>query len=123
MHCRPHHVLPAIVHPTKCCVKHNFMNNVVPHIHPTHTTTVNHLNYQHQHYFPQTQSFVNDVSNQQFYHPPGSVPPFGPGAVAGAGIGPGPMPGFGPGPGPGAVAGAEYMPGQAQVPPNWRRRR
>ncbi|PLR77185.1 spore coat protein CotD [Bacillus sp. V3-13] len=129
MHCRPSHVLPAVLHPTKCCVKHNFINNVVPHIHPTHTTTVNHVNYQHQHYFPQTQSVVNEVTHQQFFHPPGSVPPFGPGAVAGANIGPGPfgapgpgpMPGFAPGPG--AVAGAEFMPGQAQVPPNWRRRR
>ncbi|MFB6466053.1 CotD family spore coat protein [Cytobacillus sp. Hz8] len=29
--------------------EHNFINNVVPHIHPSHTTTVNHINIQHKH--------------------------------------------------------------------------
>ncbi|EIJ78631.1 Spore coat protein CotD [Bacillus methanolicus PB1] len=119
MYCKPSHVLPAIVHPTKCCVDHNFVNNVVPHIHPTHTTTVNHINYQHQHYFPHSQSVVNEVTNQQFFNPPYPVAgPFGPrprpGAVAGAFD----YPGYGPGMGPDAVAG-EYFPG-AQKPPNWR---
>ncbi|WP_445492264.1 CotD family spore coat protein [Niallia sp. 03133] len=65
MHCRPKHVLPAVVHPTKCCVNHTFSNNIVPHIHPTHTTTVNHVNYEHQHYFPHTQSVENVVTNTQ----------------------------------------------------------
>lgn len=68
---RPTNVLPAIVHPTKCCVNKTFQNNVVPHIHPTHTTNVNHINFQHQHYFPQTQSTVNQVTNQQFIAAPG----------------------------------------------------
>jgi spore coat protein D len=125
MHCKPSHVLPAVVHPTKCCVNHNFVNNVVPHIHPTHTTTVNHINFQHKHYFPHTQSVVDEVTNQQFFHPPYPAgPAFGPrprpGAVAGAFMPDyGPGPGFGPGMGPSAVAGAEFFPG-AQMPPNWR---
>ena len=104
MHCRPTNVLPAVVYPTKCCVNHNFINNVVPHIHPAHTTTVNHINYQNQHYFPQTQSVVNEVTSQQFFNPPyPAAPGFGapprPGAVAGAATGPGfpPGPGMGPG--------------------------
>ncbi|WP_419393744.1 CotD family spore coat protein [Cytobacillus praedii] len=76
MYCgpRPTNVLPAIVHPTKCCVNNTFQNNVVPHIHPTHTTNVNHINFQHQHYFPQTQSTVNQVTNQQFVAAPGPFP-------------------------------------------------
>lgn len=104
MHCKPN-VLPAVVHPTKCCVNQTFQNNIVPHIHPTHTTTVNHVNFQHQHFFPQTQSTVNEVTHQNFVAPPGpvtTVPFGGPGAQFG---GPGASfggPGFGAGPfGPG----------------------
>lgn len=109
MHCGPKksNVLPAVVHPTKCCVNNTFQNNVVPHIHPQHTTTVNHINYDHVHYFPQTQSVVNEVTNQQFVagSGPAPVPGFGgaPGFGAGApGFG-GPTPGFG-GPGFGGPA-------------------
>ncbi len=78
MHCRPRpsQVLPAVMHPTKHCVNHTFSNYEVPHIHPQHTTTVNHVNYQHKHYFPQTQSVVSDVTNQQFNC--GPRPPMGP---------------------------------------------
>ena len=73
MHCKPN-VLPAICHPTKCCVNHTFQNNIVPHIHPTHTTTVNHVNYEHQHFFPQTQSVQNVVTNTQANMGPAPVP-------------------------------------------------
>ncbi|MDQ0155172.1 CotD family spore coat protein [Robertmurraya andreesenii] len=81
MFCRPN-ILPTIVHPTKCCVNQTFSNNIVPHVHPTHTTTVNHINFQHQHYFPQSYSAVNEVTHQHFAAPPGPVvpsPPFGAG--------------------------------------------
>lgn len=64
MFCRPN-VMPPIVYPTKCCVNNTFSKTIVPHVHPTHTTTVNHQMFEHQHYFPQTQSTVNEVSNQQ----------------------------------------------------------
>ncbi|MBP2241326.1 spore coat protein D [Cytobacillus eiseniae] len=76
MHCGPKttNVLPAIVHPTKCCVNNTFQNNIVPHIHPTHTTTVNHVNFQHQHYFPHTNSNVTQVTNQQFVAGGGQAP-------------------------------------------------
>ncbi|MFK4997792.1 CotD family spore coat protein [Bacillus sp. N9] len=43
--------MPAVVHPTKCCVKHSYNNIIVPEIHPSHTTHVNHENIIHQHYF------------------------------------------------------------------------
>ena len=84
--CNPK-VLPAIVHPTKCCTNHSYQNYVVPHIHPSHTTNVNHEFYAHQHYYPHTESFANEVSHQHFNAGPGPVP--------GPGFGPmsGPMPG------------------------------
>lgn len=80
-------VLPAVVHPTKCCVKHTHQNVIVPEIHPTHTTNVNHTNYQHQHYFPHTESVVNEVSNQQM-NMPGPGPGMGPMGVGPMGVGP-----------------------------------
>lgn len=59
-------VCQPIVHPTKCCTNHTCTNYVVPHIHPSHTTNVNHEFYAHQHYYPHTQSFQNEVSHQHF---------------------------------------------------------
>jgi len=102
MYCgpRPTNVLPAIVCPPKCNVNHTFQNNIQPVVHPSHTTTVNHVNTQFQHYFPHTQSVVN-------------TPPTAQNVVAGASTGPG----FGPGFGPGAVApgfaGPGFGPGAA----------
>ena len=58
MHCPPH-VMAPIVHPPKCCTQHYFQATVVPHIHPSHTTHVNHHLFQHQHYFPHTESVTN----------------------------------------------------------------
>jgi spore coat protein D len=124
MYCRPTKVLPAVVHPTKCCVNHNFENIIVPHVFPTHTTTVNHTNYQNQQHFPHSQSVVNEVTNTNVGPVPGPPPRpntggFGgyPGSVAGAFSGPGaglggyPGPGVGPGGYPGSVAGAFSGPG------------
>ncbi|GIN91996.1 hypothetical protein J6TS1_24370 [Siminovitchia terrae] len=94
-------VLPAVVHPTKCCVNHKFYNNIIPEIHPTHTTNVNHINCEHQHYFPHTESVVNEVTNTQSFAPgpgPGIGVPPGPGfgPMAGPGMGPMMGPGMGP---------------------------
>lgn len=103
MHCRPRptNICPTVVHPTECCVNHNHVNNVVPHVHPSHTTNVNHINYDHVHYFPHTESTVTEVTNQQFYGGPGPVP-FGAGPAAPYA----PGPGYGAGPGFGAAPGA-----------------
>ncbi|WP_338066684.1 CotD family spore coat protein [Peribacillus acanthi] len=60
----PTQVMPTVMHPTQNVVQQNVIKHIVPHVHPTHTTTVNHHVYQHQHYFPQTQSVVNQCSNQ-----------------------------------------------------------
>ena len=56
----PTQVAPAQVSPTQEVVKTNIFTTVVPHYHPTHTTTVNRHIMQNQHYFPQTQSVVNE---------------------------------------------------------------
>ncbi len=92
----PAFTAPPVVHPTKYCDTHTFSTTVVPHIHPTHNTLINHQMIQNQHYFPQTQSVLNTVSQTD-------VPGYGPvPQVAGAATGPyGPGPGpYGPGPGP-----------------------
>ena len=115
MYPRPTKCMPPIVHPTKCCTQFTSQEVVVPHIHPSHNTLVNHTNVKHVHYFPQTQSVVNETSNQQFFggaqQYPTQVGGAGyPGQVAGAGY-PGQVAGAGyPGQGgyPGQVAGASY---------------
>lgn len=61
----PTQTLPPVVHPTQNVINKNIMKHVVPHVHPTHTTTVNEHVFQHQHHFPQTQSVVNKCCNQQ----------------------------------------------------------
>ncbi|MCR9038584.1 spore coat protein CotD [Bacillus sp. L381] len=63
--CRPN-VMPPIVHPTNCCEHHCFTNTVVPHIHPQHTTNVNHHNFEHVHYYPHTFSNVDPTTHQHF---------------------------------------------------------
>ncbi|MEH7313200.1 spore coat protein [Priestia megaterium] len=98
MYPRPTKCMPPIVHPTKCCTQFTSQEVVVPHIHPSHNTLVNHTNVKHVHYFPQTQSVVNETSNQQFF---GGAQQY-PTQVGGAGY-PGQMGGY-----PGQVAGASY---------------
>ncbi|MFD0824618.1 CotD family spore coat protein [Neobacillus sp. M.A.Huq-85] len=51
---------PPLVSPGQQYVKTNLFNKVVQHIHPSHTTTVNKLHVNHQHYFPHTESCVNE---------------------------------------------------------------
>ena len=51
---------PPLVSPGQQYVKTNLFNKVVTHLHPSHTTTVNKLHVNHQHYFPHTESCVNE---------------------------------------------------------------
>lgn len=44
------------VSPTQQYLQRNITNNVVPHVHPSHLTTVNQENVINQHYFPHTNS-------------------------------------------------------------------
>ncbi|WP_082090196.1 CotD family spore coat protein [Bacillus thermotolerans] len=55
---------PPQISPTQHFVKTNLYNRVVPHIHPSHTTTVNKHMTTHQHYFPHTESVVNEYHEQ-----------------------------------------------------------
>ncbi|AZU63107.1 CotD family spore coat protein [Neobacillus mesonae] len=106
-------VTPPIIHPTTNYVNHTFSKTVVPHIHPVHTTTVNHHMFEHKHYCPHTSSCCEEVCNQHVnccnpcapggMPAPNVLPGYG---MGGAGFGPG-GPGFGPG-GPGFGAGP-YM--------------
>ena len=48
------------VSPTREYVQRNVTNTVVPHYHPSHLTTVNQQHINNQHYFPHTQSVVNE---------------------------------------------------------------
>ncbi|MFD0051654.1 CotD family spore coat protein [Actinomycetes bacterium NPDC127524] len=60
----PTNVQPPMVSPTQNFVNTNVSKTIVPHIHPSHTTTVNKHLFQHQHYFPHTASVVNECYNQ-----------------------------------------------------------
>src|ERR1700730_12712236 len=51
---------PPLFDPPQQYVKTNLLPKVVPHVHPSHTTTVNKLMVNHQHYFPHTESCVNE---------------------------------------------------------------
>ncbi len=48
------------VSPTQEFVRTNIHNTYVPHIHPSHTTTVNKHMIHNQHFFPHTESVVNE---------------------------------------------------------------
>ncbi|WP_043932243.1 spore coat protein [Bacillus sp. EB01] len=121
---RPTQVLPAIVHPTKCCYTHSYNNVLQPHVHPTHTTHVNHTNIQNAHFFPQSQSFQNVTSMSDIGPQPG-LPPgpsvagaYAPGPGMAPGMAPGMMPGMmGPGMmGPGTGVAGAYQPGPGMGP-------
>lgn len=112
---------PPVIHPTKQVVNHTFSTTVVPHIHPTHTTTINHHTFQHKHYCPQSASAAQECCHQHIdcCCPGGPMPAAAPTAVApaqsnalppktgmmGPGMAPGMMgPGMmGPGMGPGMM--------------------
>lgn len=75
--CPPPNILPAIVHPTQQCVNQQQFTNIVPHIHPSHTTTINQHLFLHEHYFPHTHSVENVAFHQHVncgMRPPGPFP-------------------------------------------------
>ena len=48
------------VSPTQHYVQRNISNQIVPHVHPSHLTTINSHNIHHQHHFPHTQNVKNE---------------------------------------------------------------
>ena len=61
----PTQTAPAQYDPTKQYVQTNVTNTVIPVIHPSHTTIVNKHCNTYKHYFPHTQSVVNECYSQQ----------------------------------------------------------
>lgn len=72
----------TVVHPTK----HNCVNtcseSVVNHIHPSHTTVMNHHTVKNKHFYPHSTSFQNQTNNVNEYGGSFNVPNNG--QVAGA---------------------------------------
>lgn len=73
----PPNMLPPVVYPTQQFVNTNQFTHIVPHVHPSHTTTVNQHMYKHEHYCPHTHSVVNEVCHQHFNCCPPPRMPFG----------------------------------------------
>lgn len=121
-----------IVHPVQSNVVHCCSEETVKHIHPSHTTVVNHHLIKNEHVYPHSTSFENTVNEVDVFGGAFNVPPGSPGQVAGAtspgvgpGLGQGIGPGIGPGPGrppyqqqPGQVGGA-MSPGFGHKPNKW----
>ncbi|MCL6570777.1 MAG: spore coat protein [Bacillus sp. (in: Bacteria)] len=101
--------MQPVIHPTKQIVNNTYSTTIVPHIHPVHTTTVNHHMYQHKHYCPQSASCTEEVCNQHI----DCCNPCAPGVMPAANVLPGEMPaanavpGFGMG-GPGGPGGPGF---------------
>lgn len=95
-----------VVHPTKYNCVNQFSESVVEHIHPSHTTVMNHHLVKNKHFFPHSTSVQNTSNSVNEYGGSFNVP--SPGQVAGA---------MSPGMGqyPGQVAGA-MSPGMGQYP-------
>jgi spore coat protein D len=84
----------CVVYPTKHNVVHHCTEETVQHVHPSHTTVMNHHLIKNQHVFPHSTSVQNTVNSVDEYGGSFEVP-------AGPGMGPGPgmAPGMGMGPG------------------------
>ncbi|HAM82081.1 CotD family spore coat protein [Ornithinibacillus bavariensis] len=112
--CGPHcGCKKTIVHPTICNVVQNCTEEFVEHIHPSHTTVMNHHHIHNQHVFPHSTSVVNTVDSSNSFGGAFEVPS-SPG-VMGPGVGPG-MLGPGIGPGMGVAPGTAGMMGPGMGP-------
>jgi spore coat protein D len=125
--------MPPVIHPTQQIVNHTFSTTVVPHIHPVHTTTINHHMFQHKHYCPQSASTAEECCNQHIDcccpggptavspmavgpAPSNNLPPRPGFAPGGPGMGPGMAPGMGPGMAPGMGPGMAPGMGPGMAP-------
>lgn len=76
-----------IMHPAMNNTVNTYSSTLVPHVHPQHTTIVNHHVMKHAHLYPQSTSYANTSSNVDL----GSVAGIGPAGGYG-GIQPMPLP-------------------------------
>lgn len=86
-----------IVYPVKQNTVHCCSEETIKHVHPSHTTVMNHHLIKNEHVYPHTTSFGNTVNQVNMYGGPG------PGSQVAGAMSPGMWPGMGPG---GQVAGA-----------------
>jgi spore coat protein D len=116
-HHGPHcgcHQCKTIVYPTKHNCVNKYSESTVNHVHPSHTTIMDHHVVKNNHIFPHSTSVQNTWNSVDQYGGSFEVPP-NPNQVAGAST---PPPGAGMGPseyGPGQVMGAT-QPGQGMHP-------
>lgn len=96
-HCGCHACSQQIIYPTKHNKVDTFSENVVEHIHPSHTSVVNHHLIKNKHLYPHSTSHHNTCNSVDMHSPPFPAP--SPGQVGGAMTPP-------PAPGPNQVAGA-----------------
>ena len=90
------HQCKTIVYPTKHNCVNQYSESTVNHVHPSHTTVMNHHTVKNNHLFPHSTSVQNTSNSVNQYGAPFEVP--SPNQVAGAY-----SPGYGPG---GQVMGA-----------------
>ncbi|TXL64528.1 spore coat protein [Cerasibacillus terrae] len=83
-HHRPPRCGPKqIVYPTKCNTVHHCTQSEVQHIHPSHTTVMNHHLVKNTHLYPHSTSYENTVNSVDVYGGSYQVPN-NPGMVGGA---------------------------------------
>lgn len=51
-----------VVHPTQEDVQHSYSEETVQHVHPYHTTVINHHTIRNEHFYPYTRSYENRVN-------------------------------------------------------------
>ena len=126
-HHGPHcgcHACKTIVYPTKHNCVNKYSESTVNHVHPSHTTIMDHHLVKNNHFYPHSTSVQNTWNSVDQYGGSFEVPA-GPGQVAGA-FSPPAGPGMGMGPGmnqggPGQVMGAT-QPGMGMQPGNqWKK--
>ncbi|WP_254901149.1 CotD family spore coat protein [Tuberibacillus sp. Marseille-P3662] len=65
----PPQMMPAQFDPPQENVVYHPQDVIIPHVHPSHTTHVNQLNYKHMHYFPHTESMEETCTSEEYCCP------------------------------------------------------
>src|SRR5690625_4481625 len=80
-----------VIHPVKCNVVHCNSEETIKHVHPSHTTVVNHHLIKNEHVFPHSTSFENTVNEVDVFGGAFNTTPAGPGSQVGGAMSPPPM--------------------------------
>ncbi|MFP7477400.1 CotD family spore coat protein [Terribacillus saccharophilus] len=115
VHCNTVHCgTKTIVDPVINNVQHTYSEEVIEHIHPVHTTVVNHHKVKNVHMYPHTTSYANEKSMEQTHLSPTHNSPPKPNPCHDCGPMPMPMPA--PMPMPQQVSPQMYQPQPQQQP-------